>query len=219
MYLSLLSPVGHTPSTQGIWEYSRHNAVECIKFSDTRLFSLLSARHKQHDGLVRVLDANNFSKVSFFVISCSKSSSKLTFEHCSQRDTRNMTASPEFSLGSVIVAHHELMVVLAQAKARRFKAQVCVGCQKIVCILLHGIVQKFSHPMYTLNAAAQGADVCRVSESRVYSTAWNPTIHSHTICTLSTQRAQNAGARVSKSCVYSTAWHHMYILAPYTAAA
>ena len=82
-----------------------------------------------------------------------------------------MTASPEFSLGSVKVAHHELMVALAQAKARRFKAQVCVGCQKVVCILLHGIVQKFSHPMYTLNAAAQGTDVCRVSESRVYSTA------------------------------------------------
>jgi len=45
------------------------------------------------------------------------------FTRIAVRDTRNMTASPEFSLGSVKVAHHELMVVLAQAKARRFKAQ------------------------------------------------------------------------------------------------
>jgi len=55
---------------------------------------------------------------------------------------------------------------------------MCVGCQKVVCVLLHGIVCAFSHPTYTANNA------CRMSESLVYSTAWNhmyiptPYIHS-----------------------------------------
>jgi len=53
---------------------------------------------------------------------------------------------------------------------------VCVGCQKVWCILVHGIVCIFSHPAPLRGQLAISNamySVRRVSESLVYSTAWH----------------------------------------------
>ena len=48
--------------------------------------------------------------------------------------------------------------------------QMCVGCEKVSCILLHGIICVFSHPAHLPHAAAPL--YLRVAESLMCSTAW-----------------------------------------------
>jgi len=100
---------------------------------------------------------------------------------------------------------------------------ICVGCQKVWCILLHSIVYTFSHPTHRCVVEDLSAYVSTVSECLIYPYILLCRVSESLIsscillCRVSERFISSCIllCRVSKSLTYCTAQYHRSILTPY----